>query len=170
MKHIGFVLTLFLTAFYDCEAQERFSRQGNITLGVLLPVHLQASIDSCGEFYSFGLGYIEAISYTLSQINQDASILRGIHLGIEVWDYCDTPVLAVKWAHEIGTNNFLNDVLVQNQATARSSSSSDSIPLNLTSPIVAVIGTEDSSSSSLVSSLLQVRHFDYKFHKFSFNV
>jgi metabotropic glutamate receptor 6/7/8 len=159
MKIVDSIFSLFLIMCGVATAQKTFQEPGNITIGVLLPFHLQASIDSCGEFYSFGLGYIEAISFTISQINQDVNILPGIKLGIEVWDYCDTPVLAVRWAHKIGTNNFLNDMLPQNQAKTRSlfSSNSDCIQVNVTSPIVAVLGTEDSSSSSLVSSLLQVR-------------
>lgn len=146
-----------LILFITVNAQERFYRPGNITIGVLLPLHLHASIDTCGEFYSFGLGYIEAISYTISQINNDSKLLNGVTLGVDVWDYCDSPVLAVSGAHSIGTNNFLNDLLsAQHIKPSALSLETKVLKANITSPIAAVIGTEDSSSTSLVSSLLQV--------------
>ena len=148
------LITLFITTY----AQKRLHQPGNITIGVLLPIHLQATINTCGEFYSFGFGYIEAISYTVAQINKNASILRDLTLGIDVRDYCDSPVLAVSGAHSMATNNFLNDLLDAQSSENKSSFMLESRvrSMNLTSPVAAVIGTEDSSSSSLVSSLLQV--------------
>ncbi|KAK3723817.1 hypothetical protein QZH41_019485 [Actinostola sp. cb2023] len=152
------VSILLVVLVWTVHAQKRLYRPGNITIGVLLPIHIHASIDTCGEFYSFGLGYIEAISYTISQINNDSSLLKGITLGMDVWDYCDSPVLAVSGAHKIGTNNFLNDLLTMQREDSASVFSLEShmIKANITSPIIAVLGTEDSSSTSLVSSLLQV--------------
>lgn len=137
---------------------KRLYRPGNITIGVLLPIHFHASIDTCGEMYHFGLGYIEAVTHTIAKINKDSSILEGVTLGIDVRDYCDSPVLAVSEAHSMGTNNFLNDLLDAQENTKASALSIEThvVRMNITSPIAAVIGTEDSSSTSLVSSLLQV--------------
>jgi len=136
-------------------AQNRLYQPGNITIGVLLPLHYQASINTCGKFYSFGLGGVEAISYTIAQINKNSSILRDVTLGIDVRDYCDSPVLATSDAHSMGLNNFLNDLLLA-QRSKEMGSFALGTHFNVTSPIAAVIGTEDSSSTSLVSSLLQV--------------
>jgi len=150
MKYLVFVQLIAI--FLNANGQKRLYQPGNITIGVLLTLHLQASVNTCGEFYSFGLGYIEAISYTIAQINKDTSILKDVTLGIDVRDYCNSPVLAVSGAHSIGLNNFLNDLL----DAQRSKELGSFAQLNVTSPVAAVIGTEDSSSTSLVSSLLQV--------------
>ena len=127
----------------------RFYRPGNVTLGVILPLHVKNPQDKCGEFYTFGLGYIEAIMFAIDHINNDTNLLPNVTLGFDIRDYCDTPVLAMETANDFVKSNYLND-LYEGQTELK-------ILLdNLTAPISAVIGTEDSSSSTLVSSLLQV--------------
>ncbi|XP_022798998.1 extracellular calcium-sensing receptor-like [Stylophora pistillata] len=121
----------------------RFHRPGNVTLGVILPLHVKNSEDKCGEFYPRGLGFIEAITFAIDRINNDTNLLPNVTLGFDIRDYCDTPVLAMSTAYDFVKSNYLNELPV--------------IGLdNLTDPISAVIGAEDSSSSTLISSLLQV--------------
>jgi len=137
-------------------AQKRLYQPGNITIGVLLNLHSQESINICGEFHSIGLGHVEAISYAVSQINKNASILSDVKLGIDVRDYCRSPMLAVSVAHSIQTNNILNDLLVA-QRNTKTCPFPLGTYLNITSPVVAVIGTGESSSASLVASFFQVK-------------
>ncbi|XP_022778045.1 extracellular calcium-sensing receptor-like [Stylophora pistillata] len=121
----------------------RFHRPGNVTLGVILPLHVKNSEDKCGEFYPRGLGFIEAITFAIDRINNDTNLLPNVTLGFDIRDYCDTPVLAMSTAYDFVKSNYLNEL--------------PEIGLdNLTDPISAVIGAEDSSSSTLISSLLQV--------------
>jgi len=152
-------ITLFLliVLLLNNNAQKRFHQPGNITIGVLLPLHSQTSIDTCGEFYNFGLGYAEAISYTIAQINKNASILRNVNLGIDVFDYCDSPRLAVAGAYMMVTNTILNYTLDAQTKKKRKFFRFDKV---VSSPKVAFIGTEESSSTSFVASLLQVKLFD----------
>jgi len=154
------ILVAFLeliTLLTTVNAQRRLYQPGNITIGVLLPFHLQASINTCGEFYSFGLGRIEAITYAVAQINKNSSILRDVKLGIDARDYCNSPMLAVNEAYNIGINNFLNDLLDDRRRKEMSSLVASVAHINVTSPVAAVIGAEDSSTTRLVSSLLQVK-------------
>ncbi|EDO47166.1 predicted protein, partial [Nematostella vectensis] len=122
---------------------------GNITIGALLPFHVKNDQDGCGEFYAFGVGYYEAFTLAIERINNDTALLPNITLGVDIWDYCDLPAIAVKEAHGIAMNNYLNEIGAVKGGTGDKS-------FDVTAPVVAVIGTEDSSSTSLVSSLLQV--------------
>jgi len=143
-------------------AQKRLYQPGNITIGVTLHSHQPNSTNACGKFYSIGLGQIEAISYAVDQINKNASILRNVTLGIDLRDSCNSPIQALSSAHSFGLNNILNNLLVVPQRSKEMGSSfALGSPLNITPPVAAVIATEDSSSTKLVSSLLQVKMFDF---------
>ena len=134
---------------------KRLYQPGNVTLGVILPLHVKNSEDKCGEFYAFGLGYIEAITFAIDRINNNPNLLPNVTLGLDIRDYCDTPVLAMKTANDFVKSNYLNE-LFEGQKDGASRKELTIRLQNLTAPISAVIGTEDSSSSTLVSSLLQV--------------
>lgn len=134
---------------------KRFYQPGNVTLGVILPLHVKNWDDNCGEFYGFGLGYIEAITFAIERINNNPNLLPNVTLGFDIRDYCDTPVLAMKMANDFVKSNYLNE-LFEGQKDGTLERELKIRIQNLTAPISAVIGTEDSSSSTLVSSLLQV--------------
>ncbi|XP_073239617.1 extracellular calcium-sensing receptor-like [Porites lutea] len=133
---------------------KRFYQPGNVTLGVLLPLHVRTAHDKCGEFYAFSLGYTEAITFAIERINKDPELLPNVTLGFDIRDYCDTPVLAMKIANDFVKSNYLNELL---EGQGDNFGSKLTINMDyLTAPISAVIGTEDSSSTTLVSSLLNV--------------
>lgn len=134
----------------------RFYQPGNVTLGVILPLHVKNSEDNCGEFYSFGLGYIEAITFAIERINNNPNLLPNVTLGFDIRDYCDTPILAMKTANDFVKSNYLNDLFERQKDGGTSKRDFMLLVQNLTASISAVIGTEDSSTSTLVSSLLQV--------------
>ena len=90
---------------------KRFYKPGNVTLGVLLPLHVRTAQDKCGEFYAFGLGYTEAITFAIERINKDPELLPNVTLGFDIRDYCDTPVLAMKKANDFVKRNYLNELL-----------------------------------------------------------
>lgn len=150
MKQSAAFFQLIALFMLTTDAQKRLFKPGNITIGVILHSHQPDSTDACGKFYSIGLGQIEAIFYAVDQINKNASILRDVALGIDLRDSCNSPVVALSGAHSLGLNNVLNDLLVGQKSKEMVSH------LNVTSPVAAVIATEDSSITSLVSSLLQV--------------
>ena len=154
MYHIHLMLLLPLLHFslFFCHPK-RFYQKGNITLGVILELHVKDAEDQCGEMYTFGLGNIEAITFAIEKINNDPNLLPNVTLGFDIRDYCDSPVLAMETATHFVKTNYLNEFIKeQNDKSAELTSHK----MNLTSPISAVIGCGDSSSSILVSSLLQV--------------
>ncbi|EDO42757.1 predicted protein [Nematostella vectensis] len=144
------VFLLLETALYSSRATTRFYRPGNATLGVILPVHSQTASGGCGELYTLGLGYIEAISYAIERINNFTDILPGISLGLDVRDYCYNSKLAMKWAYSIVANN--DHIELVRQGLSREKFE------NLTDPIVAVIGSMESSSTGNIAGLFQVEN------------
>ena len=84
---------------------------GHVTLGILFPLHVRTAQDKCGEFYAFGLGYTEAITFAIERINKDPELLPNVTLGFDIRDYCDTPVLAMKKANNFVKSNYLNELL-----------------------------------------------------------
>ena len=158
MSQIRLLLSVWLLMYFSLASSDpkRFLKPGNVTLGVILPLHVKNADDKCGEFYAFGLGYIEAITFAIERINNDPNLLPNVTLGFDIRDYCDTPVLAMRMANDFVKGNYLNE-LYEKQKYGDAFKSKLTIHVqNLTAPISAVIGTEDSSSSTLVSSLLQV--------------
>ena len=157
MSQIRLLLLRSLLYFTSASLHpKRFYKPGNVTLGVILPLHVKNAEEKCGEFYAFGLGYVEAITFAVERINNDSNLLPNVTLGFDIRDYCDTPILAMKMANDFVKSNYLNQLFEgQKYGNAFKSQLELSVE-NLTAPISAVIGTEDSSSSTLVSSLLQV--------------
>ena len=154
MYHIHLLLLLPLLHFslFFCHPK-RFYQKGNVTLGVILELHVKDAEDHCGEMYTFGLGSIEAITFAIEKINNDPNLLPNVTLGFDIRDYCDSPVLAMKAATNLVKTNYLNELIEEQKNKAAELKRHK---MNLTSPISAVIGCGDSSSSILVSSLLQV--------------
>ncbi|CAH3139772.1 unnamed protein product, partial [Pocillopora meandrina] len=62
---------------------------------VLARLFYRRGNDKCCEFYAFGLGYIEAITFAIDHISNDTNLLPNVTLGFDIRDYCDTPVLAM---------------------------------------------------------------------------
>ena len=152
MYHIHLLVPLLHFSLVFCQPK-RFYQKGNVTLGVLHKLHIKDAEDHCGEMYIFGLGSIEAITFAIEKINNDPNLLPNVTLGFDIRDYCDSPVLAMETATNFVKTNYLNELIEERKDEAAELKSHK---MNLTSPISAVIGCADSSSSKLVSSLLQV--------------
>ena len=130
-----------------------FFRPGNVTIGILLPLHT----NSCKKLYGFGLGYVEAVTFAVENINKDEHLLPNVTLGFDIHDYCDNPAFAMKSAFDFVSNNRLNELKTEYESMKNTEPNNTSqIFSNLSMPISAMIGTEDSSSSVVVASLLHV--------------
>ncbi|XP_046477673.1 metabotropic glutamate receptor 6 isoform X1 [Neodiprion pinetum] len=103
MTRTRFTLLILLAAATDARVagmQPYLNMSGDITLGALFPIHRKGSDgEDCGRIQTEdGIQPLEAMLYTLQQINQDPDILPGIKLGALVFDSCDNPSHALKQA------------------------------------------------------------------------
>lgn len=68
---------------------------GHLMLGALFPIHKQGR--PCGEIQKEdGIQPLEALLFTVDQINKDKSLLPNITLGVKAVDSCDNPVYAAE--------------------------------------------------------------------------
>ncbi|XP_058793488.1 metabotropic glutamate receptor 7-like isoform X2 [Phymastichus coffea] len=73
---------------------------GDIMLGALFPIHRKGpGTENCGKIQlEDGIQPLEAMIYTINQINRDPKILPGIQLGVIAFDSCDNPNYALEQA------------------------------------------------------------------------
>ena len=74
---------------------------GDIKLGALFPIHKQGDgstgAGQCGEIQKEdGVQPLEAMLFTLDEINRNPDLLPGIRLGVRALDSCDSPYHAAK--------------------------------------------------------------------------
>ena len=66
---------------------------GDVRLGALFPIHQQGH--PCGEIQKEdGIQPLEAMLFTIDEINRDPKLLPGIKLGVRAFDSCDNPLPA----------------------------------------------------------------------------
>ena len=125
---------------------DRAFKAGDLILGGLFPVHSYCSNcckGQCGDLRSLdALYFAEAMMYAIDETNRNSSILQGISLGFEIFDYCSKDVIALEKA-----SNFLPSCWKK--------------PL---SPVVGVVEPYSSSVGLQVSNLLglfKVPHVSY---------
>ncbi|XP_057342026.1 metabotropic glutamate receptor 3-like isoform X2 [Microplitis mediator] len=94
------VLFTFITSSYLTNAKFYVNVTGDITLGALFPVHKKGTNgESCGKIqFEDGIQPLEAMLFTVQQINQNPGILPGIKLGVLAFDSCDNPNYALQQA------------------------------------------------------------------------
>ncbi|KAF7380130.1 hypothetical protein HZH66_014485 [Vespula vulgaris] len=94
------VTFLFLASCTFVNARTYLNVSGDILLGALFPIHGKGgSGENCGKIkLEDGIQPLEAMLYTLQQINQDPKILPGVRLGALVFDSCDNPSYALEQA------------------------------------------------------------------------
>lgn len=69
---------------------------GRFLFGGLFPVHQNALEGTCNLINpSRGIQRLEAMLYTLDEINSDHSILPGINIGAEIFDTCARETIAL---------------------------------------------------------------------------
>ncbi|QQP57591.1 Metabotropic glutamate receptor [Caligus rogercresseyi] len=95
---LSFLLYCCLSVF----AKTHLQYEGDILLGSLFPIHKQNHLhkgDPCGDIQSEdGIQPLEAMLFTLDNINEDESILKGVRLGAVAYDSCDDPIFASEQA------------------------------------------------------------------------
>ncbi|XP_015175379.1 PREDICTED: metabotropic glutamate receptor-like [Polistes dominula] len=91
---------LMVSCFTFVNARTYLNVSGDILLGALFPIHGKGiSGENCGKIrLEDGIQPLEAMLYTLQQINQDPNILPGVRLGAVAFDSCDNPNYALEQA------------------------------------------------------------------------
>nr|CAD7588536.1 unnamed protein product [Timema genevievae] len=91
--HLHLLLVSLLTSS-SCGASKRIylNYTGDIMVGALFPIHRKGSNGTeCGRIQmEDGVQPLEAMIFTLNQINNDPKILPGIKLGMLAFDSCDS--------------------------------------------------------------------------------
>ncbi|XP_031777068.1 metabotropic glutamate receptor 2-like isoform X2 [Nasonia vitripennis] len=97
MLLLGFLLA---SACAVAEARAFVNISGDVILGALFPIHRKGSgSENCGKIQlEDGIQPLEAMLYTLGQINRDPDILPGVRLGVLAFDSCDNPNYALEQA------------------------------------------------------------------------
>ncbi|XP_068226599.1 metabotropic glutamate receptor 3-like isoform X2 [Palaemon carinicauda] len=137
-----------------------YPEDATILIGALFPIHNSKTVngvDVCGELQGEdGIQPLEAMLYTLDEINSNPDLLPGIKLGALVMDSCNSPTLALD--QSLG---FIKGFLAgQNQYhTSEFMCGDGSIPLfrgGQFDKVVGVIGGQSSSISVQMASVLRV--------------
>ncbi|XP_066587920.1 metabotropic glutamate receptor 3-like isoform X1 [Prorops nasuta] len=131
---------------------------GDIIIGALFPIHKKGlNGENCGKIQlEDGVQPLEAMVYTLHQINQDPNILPGIQLGALAFDSCDNPTYALEQAL-----NFVKGFIAHvNEFHVQEFQCSDqSVPKFLGGgfdKVVAVLAAQSSSVTLQVASMLRL--------------
>lgn len=96
-----FVTVLFLLCHAPVYSEDHFLHQdGDIRLASFFPIHKAGhNGENCGEIQKEdGIQPLEAMLFTLDQINESDSLLPGITLGTVGVDSCDNPIRAAEKA------------------------------------------------------------------------
>ncbi|XP_033223425.1 metabotropic glutamate receptor 8-like [Belonocnema kinseyi] len=160
--HKIFLLVLNLKQFKKkinlVDAKMYVNVSGDIVLGALFPVHRKGiNGDNCGKIQAEdGIQPLEAMLYTIQQINRDPSIIPGIKLGALIFDSCDNPNYALEQ-----TLNFVKGFIAHvNEFHKREFECSDgSVPKFYRGgfdKVVAVLAGQSSSVTLQVASVLRL--------------
>ncbi|KAK2583346.1 hypothetical protein KPH14_009344 [Odynerus spinipes] len=152
------VTFLLLASCTLANARTYLNVSGDIILGALFPIHGKGDLgEYCGRIQvEDGIQPLEAMLYTLQQINQDPNILPGIRLGAMAFDSCDNPTYALEQAL-----NFVKGFIAHaNEFHVQEYECSDkSVPKYLKGgfdKIVAVFAAQSSSITIQVASMLKL--------------
>ncbi|CAG5104224.1 Similar to Grm4: Metabotropic glutamate receptor 4 (Mus musculus) [Cotesia congregata] len=153
-----FIFLTFITSNYLTAGKLYVNVSGDITLGALFPVHKKGSDGkSCGNIQlEDGIQPLEAMLFTVQQINQNPRILPGIKLGVLAFDSCDNPNHALQQAL-----NFVKGFIahVNEYHDTEFQCSDGSVPRFLGGgfdKVVSVLAAQSSSVTLQVASMLRL--------------
>ena len=96
----SFLITLITsTSFSTTEETSRAVIAGNVTLGGLFPLHFPGETGPCSVFNSLrAIQEIEAMLFSIDQINANETLLPNITLGVKAFDTCGDATTALNSA------------------------------------------------------------------------
>ncbi|XP_059490999.1 metabotropic glutamate receptor 2-like [Neocloeon triangulifer] len=134
--------------------------EGELVIGAFFPIHRKGPDgERCGALQmEDGLQPLEAMLFTVQQVNDDPDLLPGVRLGVAAFDSCDNPAYAMEQAL-----HFVKGFIAHNNAhhseepeyRCSDGKAPEYYDSNL-ERIVAVIGGQSSSVSIQVATLLKL--------------
>ncbi|VDI21407.1 metabotropic glutamate receptor 3-like isoform X2 [Mytilus galloprovincialis] len=126
---------------------------GRFLVGGLFPVHQKGVDGTCGAINpDRGIQRLEAMLFTLDEINLDQNILPGIRIGTEIFDTCARETIALDRSLEFIRGTFTSldasDFRCEDESLAKSNKTPKAI--------AGVIGGSYSSVSEQVANLLRL--------------
>ena len=96
----SFLITLSTsTSFSTTEKTSRAVIAGNVTLGGLFPLHFPGETGPCSVFNSLrAIQEIEAMLFSIDQINANETLLPNVTLGVKAFDTCGDATSALNSA------------------------------------------------------------------------
>ena len=87
---------LLLVHFTSAHKEETvLNYDGDVNLAAFFPIHKVGENGECGEIQKEdGIQPLEAMLFTLDEINNSPDVLPGITLGAKAIDSCDNPIKA----------------------------------------------------------------------------
>ena len=87
---------LLLVHFTSAHKEETvLNYDGDVNLAAFFPIHKVGENGECGEIQKEdGIQPLEAMLFTLDEINNSPDVLPGITLGAKAIDSCDNPIQA----------------------------------------------------------------------------
>ncbi|XP_029435587.1 extracellular calcium-sensing receptor-like [Rhinatrema bivittatum] len=130
-----------------------FAQDGDILIGGIIPVHLSGlrpdnqitgQPDLCDTLDTKAYGWVQAIVFSINEINQDQSLLPNISLGFQIYDTCDSITRALRGTTWMltGQENPILNYQCQSQAS-----------------LAAIIGESSSTSSISMARVLGLYRF-----------
>ena len=121
----------------------------------IFPVHYYAASQSKFVFNPAGLTWVEAMLYTIEQINKDRKLLPNVTLGFAVYDSCNNADLGLQATLDIIQEPKVIPSASRIQLSYNKPMEAVKCFCNKTKPpIVAVVGDAASSSSITIASVL----------------
>ena len=133
---------------------QRLYKSGDVIVGGLFPIHLKKNGSSCSHLRSQALIWAETMTQTIDEINQNNTFLPNFTLGFDIRDTCSNEQAGIETAADFV---YRNNLLFNSHFRFANHCASSIDRSNATrSPIVAVIGGEDTRVSMNVAQVLQL--------------
>ncbi|XP_063223733.1 metabotropic glutamate receptor 3-like [Bacillus rossius redtenbacheri] len=131
---------------------------GDIILGALFPVHGRGRGGvECGRIQKeVGMQPLEAMLYTLQQINNSSELLPGIKLGMLAFDTCDSATYGLEQSLSFAKAFIAHQNEFHAQEFACSDGSAPRFRAGGLDKVVAVVGAQSSSVTVQVATMLQL--------------
>lgn len=155
-RQIGIIVSCFFTLLLfsntSCNHEVTVYKDGDVILGGLFNLRFADRDELCGDLYTMGLGFVEAMIFAIENINDNPALLPNVSLGYDIRNYCESSALAMQITYDL--------VRGSDPVCMSSEKDNNTVTGNATKvrskPISALVGPYNSGSAVLVGSLLQV--------------